>query len=198
MTFSELQIVSFEAADLINERPIGGHPTSPADDEAYLCPNDLLLGRSTSLVPSGPFVHTNNPRHRYEFTKKIIDNFWRRWTRDYFPSPFIQQKWHRTKEILKNGDVVLIQDSNQIRGHWKLEKVSEVFPEEDGIVRKVHMAYKNPKKGEPAYRGGSRGRMQEVRNPPPLPPPGDELPSFFVFAIEYRSDDVTKMIFLKL
>ena len=47
MTFSELQTVCFEAANLINERPIGRHPTSP-DDESYLCPNDLLLGRSTS------------------------------------------------------------------------------------------------------------------------------------------------------
>ena len=44
MTFSELQTVCFEAANLINERPIGRHPTSP-DDESYLCPNDLLLGR---------------------------------------------------------------------------------------------------------------------------------------------------------
>ena len=47
-------------------------------------------------------------------------------------------------------DIVLIQDSNQIRGQWKLGKVSEVFPE-DGIVRKVHVAYKNPKPGEPAH-----------------------------------------------
>lgn len=47
MTFSELQTVCFEAGNLINERPIGRHPTSP-DDESYLCPNDLLLGRSTS------------------------------------------------------------------------------------------------------------------------------------------------------
>ena len=72
MTFSELQTVCFEAANLINERPIGRHPTSP-DDESYLCPNDLLLGRSTSRVPSGPFVQTNNPRHRYEFIQKIVD-----------------------------------------------------------------------------------------------------------------------------
>ncbi|KAK2562442.1 hypothetical protein P5673_014098 [Acropora cervicornis] len=47
MTFSEVQIVCFEAANVINERPIGRHPTSP-DDKSYLCPNDLLLGRSTS------------------------------------------------------------------------------------------------------------------------------------------------------
>ena len=53
LTFSELQTVLFEIANLINERPIGRHPTSP-DDGTYLCPNDLLLGRSTARVPSGP------------------------------------------------------------------------------------------------------------------------------------------------
>ena len=30
-------------------------------------------------------------------------------------------------------------------------KVSEVVPGEDGIVTKVHVAYKNPRPGEPAH-----------------------------------------------
>ena len=147
---------------LINERPIGRHPTSP-DDESYLCPNDLLLGRSTSRVPRGPFVQTSNPRHRYEFIHKIVDNFWRRWTTDCFPSLIIQQKWHTTKRNLKKRDIVLIQDSNQIRGQWKLGKVSVVFPE-DGIVRKVHVAYKNPKPGEPAHVYNWRGHITVERS----------------------------------
>ena len=54
LTFSELQTVLFEVANLINERPIGRHPRSPKD-RSYLCPNDLLLGRSTARVSSGPF-----------------------------------------------------------------------------------------------------------------------------------------------
>ena len=70
MTFSELQTVCFEAANLVNERPIGKHPTSP-DDESYLYLNDVLLGRSASRVPSGPFAQTDNPRHRYEFIQKV-------------------------------------------------------------------------------------------------------------------------------
>ena len=43
MTFSELQTVCYEAANLVNERPVGRHPTSP-EDGTYLYPNDLLLG----------------------------------------------------------------------------------------------------------------------------------------------------------
>ena len=163
MTFSELQTVCFEAANLVNERPIGRHPTSP-DDESYLCPNDLLVGRSTSRVPSGPFAQTDNPRRRYEFIHKVVNNFWRKWTRDYFPSLIIQQKWHTAKRNLKTGDIVLTQDSNQIRGQWKLGKVSEVFPGEDGRVRKVQASYKNPKPGEPPHKYTGRGFVTVERS----------------------------------
>ena len=163
MTFSELQTVCFEAANLVNERPIGRHPTSP-DDESYLCPNDVLLGRSTSRVPSRPFAQTDNPRCRYEFIQKVVNNFWRKWTRDYFPSLIIQQKWHTAKRNLKTGDIVLIQDSNQIRGQWKLGKVSEVFPGEDGRVRKVQVSYKNPKPGEPPHKNTGRGYVTVERS----------------------------------
>ena len=52
LSFSELQTVMFEAAQLINQRPIGLLPGSP-DEGTYLCPNDLLLGRATPNIPQG-------------------------------------------------------------------------------------------------------------------------------------------------
>lgn len=54
LTFSELQTVCYEAANLVNKRPIGRHPTMP-EDGSYLCPNHLLLGWATPRVPSRPF-----------------------------------------------------------------------------------------------------------------------------------------------
>jgi len=92
-TFSELQTVCYKAANLVNERPIGRHPTM-LEDGSYLSPNDLLLGRASPRVPSGPFKQTSNPKHCYEFVQRIIDAFWRRWTRDFFPSLIVRQKWN--------------------------------------------------------------------------------------------------------
>lgn len=156
MTFSELQTVCFEVANLVNERPIGRHPTSP-DDGTYLCPNDLLLGRATSRVPSGPFRETSNPRQRFEFVQNVVNYFWKKWTRDFFPSLLIQPKWHTARRNLREGDVVLIQDANQIRGQWKLGIVVKTFPGEDGRVRRVQVQYKNPKPGEAVNEYHGRG-----------------------------------------
>lgn len=74
MTFSELRTVCFEAANLVNERPIARHPTLP-EEGSYLCPNDLLLGRSTARVPSDPFKETRDERYRFEFVQSVVNSF---------------------------------------------------------------------------------------------------------------------------
>ncbi len=99
LTFSELLTVCYEAANIVNERPIRRRPTSP-DDGDYLCPNDLLLGRSNPRVPIGPFEQTMSNRSRFRFVQHIADNFWTKWTRDYFPGLTIQQKWHTERRNL--------------------------------------------------------------------------------------------------
>ena len=55
MSFSEVQTVMFEAAQIVNQRPMGVHSTCP-EECPCLCPNDLVLGRSTSHLPQGPFL----------------------------------------------------------------------------------------------------------------------------------------------
>lgn len=110
-------MVLFEVANLINERPIGHHPRS-SKDGSYLFPNDLLLGRSATRVPSGPFKNSVNPKLRFEFIQNIVNSFWKRWTTNYFPDLIVGQEWHTAHRNLKTGDLVLIQESNLIRGQW--------------------------------------------------------------------------------
>ena len=147
LTIPEIQTVCFEAANLVNEKSIGRHPTDP-NDGVYLCPNHLLLGRASSRVPSGPFEQLSKPSQRFSLTQNITNSFWRQWTRDFFPSLLVNQKWHTEKRNAKIGDIVIVQDSKQIRGNWRLARVSDVFPSEDGRVRKVELQYKNEKPGE--------------------------------------------------
>ena len=54
LSFTELQTVCFEAAEIVNERPLAIHHTRGNEDLNlnYLCPNQLLLGRSVSVLGS--------------------------------------------------------------------------------------------------------------------------------------------------
>ena len=80
----------FEVTNLLNERPIGRHPTSPEEGH-YLCPNALLLGRATIRVPGCPFKSPTSYRQRFEFVQAIVDSYWKRMMRDYFPSLIIEE-----------------------------------------------------------------------------------------------------------
>ena len=61
--------------------------------------------------------------------------------RYYFPTLVIQQKWHCVRRNLKIGDIVFVQDSNAIKGSWKLAEVCEVLPSSDGKIRDVQIRY---------------------------------------------------------
>lgn len=125
-----------EIANLLNQRPIGRIPNDP-DDGAYLCPNDMLLGRATPEVPQGPFKDTRNPRKRVEFVQRIVDSFWKRWTRDVFPTLVPRKKWHVENRNVAVDDIVTVADQNAVRGKWAVGRVTKVHPGADGRVRNV-------------------------------------------------------------
>ena len=142
LSFPELQTYVFEAANIVNEQPIAVHSTS-LDDGSYICPNDLLLGRASTAVPSGPFPEYTSPKKRLAFIQLLVDSFWKKWVRDYFPSLLIRSKWHTEKRSLCVGDIVLIQDLSALRGQWKLGKVSKIHTSVDNVIRNVDVQYKN-------------------------------------------------------
>ena len=74
-TYSEVQTVLFDVAQLVNQRPIGQHPSNP-EDGAYLCSNDLILGRASCNAPQGPLLE------RFDFMQCIVDALWKNWTRN--------------------------------------------------------------------------------------------------------------------
>jgi hypothetical protein len=128
LTPFELYTCVLEAANLVNQRPIGRVPTDP-DDGGYLCPNDILLGRATNAVPQGPFRETRNPLHRltFEFCQIIIDAFWKKWSRDVLPLLTPRKKWNTQNRNVKVNDYVIVSEPNAMRGKWNTGKIVEVF-----------------------------------------------------------------------
>ncbi|CAC5382020.1 unnamed protein product [Mytilus coruscus] len=119
MTFSELQTVLFEVANILNERPIGTSTSDP-NEGTYLCPNDLILGRASSNVPVGNWDESDN-----------------------FKNVGSSQKWHVSKRNLQVLDLVLVQDNNSFRSNWKLGQIVEAKSSRDGVTRDVTVRYKN-------------------------------------------------------
>ena len=69
----EMQTTLFEVANLLNDRPIGRHPTHP-DDGFYLSPNCLLLGRTQNQTVLFPTNNGCNMTH-HNLVKNVLDSF---------------------------------------------------------------------------------------------------------------------------
>ncbi len=92
LMFGDLQTGLFEVAKLTNERQFGIKPETDLDLEIYLCPSDLILGRTSINVSSRTRTNTIDPKPRLEFIQNIVSNFWRRWQHDYIPALVVRQK----------------------------------------------------------------------------------------------------------
>ena len=55
----------------------------------------------------------------------------------------VQPKWHTEKRDLQVGDVVMMQDSNTVRGEWKMAVVCEAIRSSDNRVRRGIIEYKS-------------------------------------------------------
>ena len=100
LSILELQTVFFEVANLLNQRPIGTKTNDP-DQGSYLCPNDLMLGRSTSVTPSGYLEEVINFRERWHLIQRITSSFWKKWIQQCFHTLIVRSKWHTENEIFK-------------------------------------------------------------------------------------------------
>ena len=127
-----------EAANLLNERPIGTLPSSESDLNV-LTPNSLLLGRSTAKNPCKwqPFTYSKH------LVQAAVQDFWEKWVQLYAPILIVRRKWHVSTRNLRPGDVVIVADKNVMRGNYRLGVLQELFPDEDGKIRRVLVKYKN-------------------------------------------------------
>ena len=144
LTFSELQLMLFEIANVINSRPIGTTPSSDPECPTALTPNDLLLGRSSNEVPNGPFESSPTIARRFKFVQSLVDDWWQRWYESVLPSLVPCYKWHQRHRNVKLNDVCLIRYKSKVRSSYRLGRVIEVHPSGDGLVRRVTLQYRLP------------------------------------------------------
>ena len=154
LSVPEFLTVCSEVSNLLNERPIGAQPSTDSTINV-LTPNNLLLGRATASNPLGWQPYGTSISTRYHLVQSVVNDFWKRWTELYVPTLIVQRKWNTASRNLCPGDVVIVADKNTLRGDYQLALVRDVFPGQDGKVRRVTVQYKSYRTGERVheYRG---------------------------------------------
>ncbi|XP_041467150.1 uncharacterized protein LOC121417494 [Lytechinus variegatus] len=121
----------FQYSSCNYQRPICRIPIEP-DEGIYLSPNDMLLGRASIDV-------AQRERHCVELVQRIVDSFWRRWTIVILPLLTSGRKWNRDRQNIRVGDVVMMTNSNAVRGKWTIARVVQAYPGQDGKIRNVNV-----------------------------------------------------------
>jgi transposase InsO family protein len=126
-----------EVASLLNTRPLTHVSSDPSEPEP-LTPNHFILGcHHPHYPPDVEEAFCGLTRRRYRQSQFIVNQYWRRWMREYVPNLIDRKKWNQATPSLRVGNRVLIMDENTRRGQWLTGTVSKLFPGEDGRIRRV-------------------------------------------------------------
>ena len=162
LTFGQLDAALAECSYLVNCRPLALHP-GPGGEEGYICPNDLMMGRSDKAPPMEPFEDSSLAK-KVRFMRSIVLQFWERWYESYYQRLIKYHKWRNQKRNASPGDIVLILDRESPKGKFTLGEIVSIKIDEDNIVRKVMVRYKlkNPR-GKSHASGAEKFMERNVR-----------------------------------
>ncbi len=136
-TYSVLETALVEVEALLNSRPIT-RVSEDATDTSALTPGHFLIlrpliARSCAVVSDKEV----NARSAWKKAQALVNLFWKRWLREYVPNLREFPKWTDKGPNIQEGDIVLLIESNSVRGQWPTGRVEKLFPGTDGVVRVV-------------------------------------------------------------
>ncbi len=136
-----LRTFMYEIAAILNSRPLCAQSINDSDAPEPLTPNHILTTKSSIILPPpGEFIKADVYLiKRWRRVQYLVNEFWYRWRNEYLKSLQIRSKWQKPKRNLSVGDIVILRDDNLTRNDWKLARVVEVYPSQDGYVRSVKL-----------------------------------------------------------
>ena len=136
-----LRTFMVEAEAIVNCRPLTVDTINSSQVPEPLTPNHLLTMKSKVILsPPGEFQRADlYSRKRWRRVQFLTNEFWKRWQKDYLQSLQSRQKWIATRRNLQVDDIVIVKDDNSPRNCWKIARVEETYPDDDGLVRKVRL-----------------------------------------------------------
>ncbi len=145
LTLGELSTVMAEAAQIVNSRPIAKNTGDP-ETGGPITLLHLQLGRATVEVPRMKFEEAPRLTQRLQFIEEAKKQFWKKWMQQVLSGRMLNHKWTKTVRNVAVGDIVYLAEAENDDPTYRLGKVVEANPGEDGCVRTVKVQYTNPGK----------------------------------------------------
>ena len=139
LSFAEMDCLLSEASNHVNSRPLQLHPR--AGDDGYICPNDIMFGRSDKSPPSVPVTETSLTK-RAAHKQRIMDEFWDKWSSSYLQTLTKYHRWQTKHRNVTKGDVIMLLDKEHAKNKFCLGMVDSVKVDTDGQVRRCVVKYK--------------------------------------------------------
>ena len=143
LTFTEIQTVLLEIAQILNSRPLGlyNKPGTDPLDGGPITPNHLLLGRANNATPFLKYEQNVSLTKRIRFLNSIIEEFWSKFKISVYPSLMPTYKWKKEKRLARVGDVVLLDTEDSKVGQYKLGRVIGIKLNADNLPRTLTIEY---------------------------------------------------------
>jgi len=139
LTQEVLSTFMAEVMAIMNARPLVTISTDP-DMPMVLTPAMLLTQKMSAVsAPCGNFDTAQLYGKQWKQVQCLADTFWKRWKGEYLSTLQSRRKWTKDKPNVKEGDVVLLKDSQAHRNEWPMGLIVKVLPSSDNRVRKVEV-----------------------------------------------------------
>lgn len=136
LTYDEFYTLIVQIESCLNSRPLVQLSSDPSDLTA-LTPAHFLIGDSLLTLPEENVEQVPiNKLSRWEHIQRIMQHFWKRWSKEYVATLQPRTKWTQSHHTFK-GTLVLLKEDNLPPLQWRLGRIIEVFPGADGVVRVV-------------------------------------------------------------
>lgn len=116
LTHEVLSTFMAEVCAIINVRPLT--PISTDSESPFLLTPAMILMQKT-FTPWPPLVSfekTDLYRQQWKRMQHFANMFWERWRREYLATLQARNKWQETRPNIKEGDLVLLKDSEVAYG----------------------------------------------------------------------------------
>ncbi|XP_051162430.1 uncharacterized protein LOC127282307 [Leptopilina boulardi] len=143
-TFEELSTYMCEIEAVLNSRPLTPISSDPNDLQA-LTPGHFLIGDALMTIPTLDYSQIPvNRLSTWQHMQKLKVDLWNRWHREYLNELNVRGKWHTgSPNLIKISTLVVVHEDNVPPMRWKLGRVLETHPGNDGVIRVVTVKTEN-------------------------------------------------------